>query len=201
MEASLRGIKGVDKVKVEGTTLQEFIRETVKDSLEQIRKHGKLTWTKGSIPPPVSDKMIRGKLRLDKPYIGPIGRGKYYVQNATVLFSNGEKVRDLSVISRQPVKEMVQQKGGGFLEMTYPSDWERVEEVMRSYIMQALKLDPNLCPYCVRFSSGDRREMTAHVYKLHPKEFSEEMEGTATGALDDAPQIPEVLSETATAAE
>lgn len=196
LESQLLGT-GAKNVKVEGTTLKEFIRSQVAESLAQIKKT-KLTWGRGSIPPPVNEKFVLGKIRTDKPYIGPIGRGKYYVQNATVYMANGERLKDLSTISRQPIKEMVQQRGGGFVEMTYPSDWERVEDAMKIYITDALKLDPFLCPYCIKFSSEDRRAMTHHVYSRHPKEFAAEMENAAAGAPDEEPvAAPEATSETA----
>ena len=189
LESSLLGIQGVSKVKVEGMSLKEFVQNTVQESLAQIKKT-KLTWGRGQIPPPVNPKFIRGMLRMDRPWIGPLGRGKYFIQNALVLFGNGEKVKDLSTISRAPVKEMVQQRGGGFIEMTFPSDWDLVENAMKIYVMAALKLDPNLCPYCVRFSSEDRKAMTKHVFEKHPKEFTAEME-SVTSTEDPAEAVAE----------
>ena len=202
VESQLLGDPRVSKVKVEGKSIREFVHEQVKDSLTQIRKSGKLTWAKGSEGQPKDPKFVVGKLRKDKTWIGPIGRGKYYVQNMRVFLSNGTEIKSMSQIDTKPIKEMVQQRGGAYLEQTFPSDLDRVKEALEIYARQAVLLDPNICGYCFQFSEADRKKMTAHMFKFHPKEFNAEMaEATADLDDDDAPvtqaeaEAPSVIAE------
>lgn len=174
LEASLRGA-GMGGVKVEGTKLKDVIHAVVAEQLAQIKKT-RLTWRQAKdLGEPRDPKMVRGLLRTDKPYIGPIGKGGWYVQNAMVMYRNGKRLNDLNVISDKPVKEMVKQAGGGYIEETYPSERQRVQDALKIYIREALQLDPHLCPYCVQYSNTDRKQMTHHVFSKHPKEFNAEM--------------------------
>ncbi len=199
LESSLRGA-GMERVKVEGTNLKDFIKATVSEQLAQIKKT-RLTWRAGqNLGEPRDPKMVRGSLRLDKPYIGPIGKGGWYVQNAAVFYRNGKKVGDMNVISNSPIKEQVKQAGGsGFIEETYPSERSRVQDALKIYIREALLLDPFLCPYCVQFTHTDRKQMTHHVFSKHPKEFNAEM--AAAGGqpvIEEEPEpTPEVQTEVA----
>jgi hypothetical protein len=201
LEASLLGDPRVSKVKIEGTKLADFVKATVADQLAQIKKT-RLTWRAGqNLGEPRDPNMVRGHLRIDKPYIGPIGKGGWYVQNAMVLYRNGKKVGDMNVISNSPVKEQVKQAGGGYIEEVYPSERSRVQDALKIYIREALLLDPHLCPYCVQYSNTDRKQMTHHVFSKHPKEFNAEM--AAAGGqpvIEDEPEpepTPEVQTEVA----
>ena len=197
LESQLMG-SGATKVKVEGKTVRQFIQEQVKDAIAQIRKT-KLTWQPGAAGEPRDPKFVVGKLRKDKTWIGPIGTGKYYIQNMRVFHSNGVEVKGFGSISDKPVKEMVPQRGGGFVEMTFPSDLERVKEALLAYSRQAVQLDPNICPYCFQFSSADRKVMGRHVFKFHPKEFNREMAEPGEGEEAEAEPEP-VEAEVATEA-
>jgi hypothetical protein len=200
IEAQLRGIPGVEGVKVEGKTVRQFVQEVLADSLAQLKKN-KLTWNKGQMPEPNDPKKRVGKLRLDKTFIGPIGRGRYYVQNMRVFLANGQPIKDLRSISDKPIKEMVKQGGGTgtVLEVEYPSDRSRVEEALRAYASQAAMNDPNLCPYCFMFSSPKRTEMTRHVYDKHPKNFNEEMAMAPSADDEDVPTPDSAEPESTTA--
>jgi hypothetical protein len=193
LEAQLRGA-GAGDVKVEGKTVRQFVQEVLADSLAQIRKN-KLTWNKGTLPEAADPKKVVGKLRLDKTWIGPIGRGKYYIQNMRVFLANGQPIKDLRSISEKPIKELVKQVGGGVIEVEYPSDRERVEESLKAYASQAALNDPNLCPYCFAYSSGNRKDMTGHVFKTHPADFNREIAETTT-----SDEEPATAPETSTAA-
>lgn len=194
LASSLRGA-GMEKVKIEGTNVKEFIKATIADQLAQIRKT-RLTWRQAKdLGEPRDPKMVRGGLRLDKPYIGPIGKGRWYVQNAAVFYSNGKKVGDMNVIPDKPIVEQVKQAGGGFIEERFPSERSRVQDALKIYIHEALLLDPHLCAVCVQFSNSDRVKMTAHMYLKHPKEFNAEM-AQATGQQDDLAPEPQVEIET-----
>lgn len=187
LESQLMG-SGATKVKVEGKSVKQFIQEQVKDAIAQIRKT-KLTWQPGAAGEPRDPKFVVGKLRKDKTWIGPIGTGKYYIQNMRVFHSNGVEVRGMGTISDKPVKEMVPQRGGGFVEMTFPSDLDRVKEALVAYSRQAVALDPNICPVCFQVSEKDRVKMTAHMFTKHPKEFNAEM-AAATKEAEEAEAEP-----------
>ena len=198
LESSLRGA-GMERVKVEGTKLKDFIQATVAEQLAQIKKT-RLTWRAGQkMEEPRDPKMVRGSLRLDKPYIGPIGKGGWYVQNAAVFYRNGKKVGDMNVISNSPVKEQIKQNGGGYIEETYPSERSRVQDALKIYIHEALLLDPHLCPYCVQYSNSDRKVMTHHVFSKHPKEFNAEMAAAGgSPVIEEEPEpTPEVSADVA----
>lgn len=184
LEASLRGVAGVDKVKVEGKTVRQFVQDVLAEQFA-LAKKTKLTWQKGQIGEPTDPKFRVGKLRKDKTWIGPTGRGKYYIQNMRVFLANGEVLKDLRSISDKPNKEMVKQPGGGVIEETYKSDRQMVEEALASYARQAAANDPNICPYCFQFSEPDRKKMTHHVFSKHPKEFNAEMASAGEGVEED----------------
>ncbi len=193
LESQLLGDPRVSKAKVEGKSFKQIVEEQVRDSLAQIRKSGKLTWQKGALGEARDPKFVVGKLRKDKTWIGPIGRGKYYVQNMRVFLANGVEIKSMAQIDTKPIKEMVQQRGGAYLEMTFPSDMERVKEALEIYARQAVLLDPYICAYCFQYSEADRKKMTAHIFKFHPKEFNTEM-AEATDDSDEGPS-PQVEAE------
>jgi hypothetical protein len=197
LEGQLMADPRIVKAKVEGKSLTQIVQETVKDQIAQIRKSGKLTWAKGSLGEARDPKFVVGKLRKDKTWIGPIGRGKYYVQNMRVFLSNGTEIKSMASIDTKPVIEMVQQRGGAYLEMKFPSDMERVKEALEIYARQAVLLDPHICGYCFQYSEADRKKMTAHIFKSHPKEFNAEMAESTSGMEDEdvaPPAEPEASS-------
>ncbi len=185
-EAAVRGILagaprelGIKNVKVEGSNLREVIKTILKDEFASLRKN-RLTWKADQLEPPPDPKLQIGKLRKDgKPYIGPIGAGKYYIQNGEILSSAGQPV-STDVISR--IQPLVKRPDG--TEVTYRSDWELVNECLSNYLRTALALDPNLCPYCARYSTATRMDYMRHVYKEHPKEFVADAEGEDESRMD-----------------
>jgi hypothetical protein len=106
-----------------------------------------------------------------------------------VFHSNGVEIKGMGQISDKPVKEMVPQRGGGFIEMTFPSDLERVREALASYSRTAVLHDPNICPYCFQFSDSDRKKMTHHVFSKHAREFNEEMASASAKEAEDAEPV------------
>jgi hypothetical protein len=180
-EQSVRGIlnpKVAENVTVKGTSIRDVVRKILGEEFEKLKKV-RLTWKADSLEPPSDPSLQIGKLRKDgRPYIGPIGDGRYYIQNGIVLRSNGEEVEDLSTISEH--KPVEQRRDGRIV--TYKSDREMVDEALASYMRVALSLDPNLCPYCARVSARTRQDYMRHVYSKHPKEFVEEMEQGETRA-------------------
>ena len=173
LESQLAGA-GATKVKIEGKSLKKFIQETLAEQIALARKT-KLTWRKGEIDEPADAKKRVGKLRLDKPYIGPIGRGRWYVQNMRVFTAAGQPLKDFSPISTDKVIEHVADRTGKTTEVKFPSEMERVQEALTFYAKSAAANDPNLCPYCFAYSEANRKLMTQHLFKQHPKEFQAEM--------------------------
>jgi hypothetical protein len=185
-EAELRGIfasapreLGIKDVKYEGSNLRQVIREVLKDEYASLRKN-RLTWSRGSEDDPRDRRFVVGELRKDGfPYIGPIGRGKYYIQNSTLYLSNGRKA-DIEKVSHDRWTYLNVDK----VLTEELSDYERVQEAMASYTRVALAMDPNLCPYCALVSPKTRKDYMQHVYQEHPKEFLADAEGNEDTRLD-----------------
>jgi hypothetical protein len=170
---------GITKVKYEGSDLREVIREMLKEEYATLRKN-KLTWARSSEREIADPRFVVGELRKDGyPYIGPIGRGRYFIQNGKLYTSNGVPF-DIEKVSTEPSK--TKDKDGNITE--WPSDRQFVDECLASYYRTALALDPNLCPYCAQVSLSDRKAYMEHVYRVHPKEFLADVEGNEDSRLD-----------------
>jgi hypothetical protein len=170
---------GITKVKVEGSDLREVIREMLKEEYVSLRKN-RLTWARNSEYEVRDPRYVVGELRKDGyPYIGPIGKGRYFIQNGKLYSSNGRPF-DIDKVSTEPFK--TKDKDGNITE--WPSDRQFVDECLASYFRTALALDPNLCPYCALVSLSDRKSYMQHVYAEHPKEFLADVEGNEESRMD-----------------
>lgn len=185
-EAQIRGILSgapkeldVRNIKFEGTNLRDVIRTVLKDEFASARKV-RLTWNRAAEEDPKDPKYVQGELRKDGfPYIGPIGDGKYYIQNGVLYLSNGKRA-DMTKVSR--TRKKLRDKDGNETELK--SDMEWIEECMGSYLKTALALDVNLCPYCALVSPRTRKDYMEHVYKAHPKEFLADVQGNEESRVD-----------------
>lgn len=199
-EAAVRGILGpkvAENVKVSGTSLRDVVKRILGEEIAKL-KTVRLTWKTDTLDSPADPSLQIGKLRRDgRAFMGPIGSGRYYVQNGLVLRSNGQEVEDFATISDH--KPTALQRDGNVI--TYKSDRELVDEHLANYMRQALALDPNLCPYCARVSAKTRQEYMRHVYSKHPNEFMQEMSDdgeTRTDVMADVhgtERIPPPLAE------
>ena len=173
-ESSVRSVlasRGATKVRVEGTSIREVVQALFAEEFAKLKKV-RLTWNPSTIPDSPNPKMMVGLLRKDRPYTGPLGVGRYFVQNMMVLYSNGEPVKDMSLISNEKrVERIVDGKGNFLREQVFQSDREAVDNALRFYMQIAVRLDPNLCQFCVQFTTEDRTEYLKHLRKRHPQEF------------------------------
>lgn len=175
LKASLNADARVKKgsVIVEGTTLKELVQSILGEEMEKLKKV-RLTWNRDKAPIAPDRSLQVGELRKWLPYIGPLGKGRYYIQNTTVFHSNGVEA-DPAKISDKRWVETVRDKAGNITEYERPSDLELVTKGLTDYLAAALKTDPNLCRYCGLFTAPDRTAYMKHVYKQHRDEFNKEM--------------------------
>jgi hypothetical protein len=170
---------GIANVRVEGTDMREAIRAMLKEEFASLRRV-RMTWARNSEEDPKDPRYVVGELRKDGyPFIGPIGKGRYFIQNGRLYTSNGRPF-DIEKVSTEPFK--TKDRDGNITE--WPSDRQFVDECLKSYYRSALALDPNLCPYCAMVSLKDRKAYMTHVYKEHPKEFLEDVEGNDQSRMD-----------------
>ncbi len=179
-ESAARGAlasRGASNIRVEGKSVKDVIRELFAEVWAE-QKKVRLTWNPASIGEPADPGMKIGLLCKWKPYTGPLGIGRYFVQNMMVLYSNGEPVTDMTTISTEKRTERIVDGKGNFLrDQVFPSDREQVDNALRYYMQIAVRLDPNLCRYCVQFSTDDRDEYLRHMKKVHSAEFQQMLKG------------------------
>jgi len=193
-ESSIRSVlasRGASKIRVEGTTLREVITALYGEIKAEQRKT-KLTWNGAPNPDECPDPKLQvGELMKWKPYTGPLGIGRYFVQNMKVLYSNGQPVKDLSTISTEKrVERLVDGKGNFLREATFASDKELVDNALKYYMQDAMLRDPNLCPHCFAFTTTDKTDFLRHLKKVHKAEFEKLL------ALDeDEEEVPPTLEE------
>jgi len=184
--------RGASNIRVSGTSIKEVVQTLFAEEMAKLKKV-RLTWNPGQAPEPPDPSMKIGLLCKWKPYTGPIGIGRYFVQNMMVLYSNGEPVEDMSTISTEKrVERIVDGKGNFLREHTFKSDREYVDEALRFYMQIAIRLDPNLCRYCVQFSTDNRDEYILHMRQKHKPEFYKMLHADDPEVIPDpAPEEPE----------